>query len=228
MSVQNMNIRRLTFVTLALVAIVAVFRFWPDKPMGSAISGPAGASDGAAGASKHGSASTSAVEHNLAVPAQSPSPGVAAVGVGTPTTSAGPQGSAVEINVLAPATVKAGESFEATVNLDAPGSIRQLSFSVSYDRSVLQLVGSSEGTLVQQEGASARFAAEDPNEGYVLVRLDANDGSAIAGAGGVAVLKFQALKAGTSPVILYNVVVNNEPAGASTTASVGQAAVSVN
>jgi Cohesin domain len=143
-------------------------------------------------------------------------------------TAAGPQGAPVQINVGAPATVRAGDSFEATVNLEAYGGIRQLAFLVTFDKRVLQFVGSSKGLFVQQAGAPAQFDAEDPSDGYVLVNLEVNNGYAIAGAGSVVILQFQALKSGVTPIALNNITfVDNVTAGASTTTSAHEALVTV-
>jgi hypothetical protein len=119
-------------------------------------------------------------------------------------TLAGPQGAPVQIDVRTPATIQSGESFQVTVDLEAYGGIRQLAFSVSYNQRVLQLLGASEGTF-QQGGIPTEFGAEEPSDGNILVKLDVNNGLAIAGAGTLAILQFQALKAGTSPVTVHSI-----------------------
>jgi hypothetical protein len=120
-------------------------------------------------------------------------------------TPAGAQGAPLQIDVRTPATVQSGESFQVTVDLEATGGIRQLTFSVTYNQHVLQLVGSSEGTFVQQWGIPAEFQAEEPSDGNILVRLDVNNGLTIAGTGSVAILQFQALNAGSSPVTVHSI-----------------------
>ena len=68
----------------------------------------------------------------------------------------------------------------------------------------------------------------NPSDGYVLVNLDVNNGYAIAGAGSVVILQFQALKSGVTPIALNNITfVDNVTAGASTTTSAHEVLVTV-
>ena len=84
-----------------------------------------------------------------------------------------------------------------TIEVQAPRGIRQLEFSVTYKMSILRLVKSSAGAFAQVGGSSAHF--EEVSDGSLLVRIAAESG-VIAGAGNVAVLEFQALKRGESPL----------------------------
>ena len=89
-----------------------------------------------------------------------------------------------------------------TIDVQALRGIRQLAFSVTYKKSILRLVGSSPGAFAQQSGTSVQF--EESSDGYLLVRIDLESG-VIAGAGSVAVLEFQALKRGVSPLSVNGV-----------------------
>lgn len=212
----NKIVRRGVCVLL-LLGIAVLVRLWPDKHAQNAMpfTPP--------GKPREPAASTSRVE---ATPVMPTAP--VARGTAVSDTTAGPQRAPVQINVDAPATVRAGDSFEATVNLEAYGGIRQLAFLVTFDKRVLQFVGSSKGLFVQQAGAPVQFDAEDPSDGYVLVNLDVNNGYVIAGAGSVVILQFQALKSGVAPIALNNITfVDNVTAGASTTTSAHEVLVTV-
>ena len=88
-----------------------------------------------------------------------------------------------------------------TIEVQALRGIRQLAFSVTYKKSILQHVGSSPGAFAQQGGA-AQF--EEVSDGSLLVRIDV-ESSVLAGAGSVAVLEFQALRPGVSPLSIQGV-----------------------
>jgi len=111
----------------------------------------------------------------------------------------------LRIDVEAPVTVRAGEAFQVTVDVDANRGIRKLDFIVNFDRRVLQLVGSSPGTFVQHAALPAEFGAQEPSDGHVLVHFDVYNGLAVAGAGSVVILELQVLKAGTSPVTVDDI-----------------------
>jgi hypothetical protein len=214
--VHNKIIRRVVFV-IVLLAIVVLVRLWPDKSAKDATSFTP------ADKPRQLAASTATVEATPVMPAAPGARGTAVSG-----TPVGPQGAPVQIEVRTPATVQSGESFQVTVDLEAYGGIRQLAFSLTYNQSVLQLVGSSEGTFVQRWGIPAEFGAEEPSDGNILVRLDVNNGLAIAGAGSVAILQFQALKAGTSPLTVHSITfVESGSPHTSTTPSVQQGLVEV-
>ncbi len=210
--------RRSTLIIILIVAIVALVRLWPDKSAkgdeNSSASPPA---------NQQRVAATSAIESTSAT-LQAPVVRDAA----TLQTPAVPQRAPIRIDVRVPATVHSGESFEASVDVEANGGIQQLAFSVTYNKTILQLVGSTEGTFVQQHGVPARFGAEEPSDGNILVNLEVNNGAAIAGSGSVAILQFQTLKAGTSPVTVDSITfVESGRPGTSTTDAVHQGLVTV-
>jgi Cohesin domain len=219
---QGKTLGRIALVILIL-AIVAFVHYWRDNP-------------GSKGALSSGSADETRQKTITPKPpgeadfGASPTAvvrGAATDGTALPMPAA-PQRAAVRIDVGAPATVRTGDSFEATVNLDAYGGIRHLAFQVTFDKRVLQFVDSSKGLFVQQAGAPAQFNAEDPSDGFVNVNLDVNNGYAIAGAGSVVILQFQAIKSGVTPIALTNITfVDNVTAGTSTTTSAHDALVTV-
>ena len=89
-----------------------------------------------------------------------------------------------------------------TIDVQALRGIRHLEFSVTYKKSILRLIGSAPGAFAQQGGTSVQF--EESSDGYLIVRIDLESG-VIAGAGSVAVLEFQALKRGVSPLSVQDV-----------------------
>jgi hypothetical protein len=199
---QGKTLRRFAFVILVL-ATVAVVHFWKDKSDSrtAVSSAPANKSQKTITLKPQGDADFR--------PSAAPLSRDTAAGgmpmemtVPTPTRAMPPGAAAVQIEVRAPATVRVGDFFEATVNLEAHSGVRQVAFFVTYDSSVLQFVDSSEGLLVQQGGASAQFLADEPIGGRINVDMDVGDGSPIAGAGNLVILHFQAVRAGTSPLSL--------------------------
>jgi len=126
------------------------------------------------------------------------------------TTDERPATALTRIELRAPPTVVSGQTFPIMIDVQAPVGVRQLSFSVTYSKSILQLVGSTPGTFVQQGGTSVHF--EDVSEGSLLVRVETG---VVAGAGNIAVLEFQAIRRGVSPLavetVTYVVDVGGEP-----------------
>jgi len=221
-SMQKKVAQRIAFAILAL-AIAAGVRLWAGKSTTGA------ASPAPEGASAHRATSTSIADTGPRVYASPAERRGVAGAAPFSTAPAIPQATPLQLVVRAPDNVQVGESFEVTVNVEAPGGIRQLAFAVTYNKRVLQLVGSSEGTFTKQGGAPAQFGAEEPSDGNILVRLEVDNGWAIGGTGSVAVLQFQALKAGSSPVAIDGVtLVDSGPVAASTTSSVKEAVVIVN
>ena len=72
---------------------------------------------------------------------------------------------------------------------------------MTYKSSILRHVGSSAGAFAQQGGSTAHF--EEVSDGSLLVRVA--ESGVIAGAGSVAVLEFQAVKPGVSPLAVEGV-----------------------
>ena len=209
--------RRLALLAL-VVAAVAFVRLWPDIFTKENV-----VPSTSLGAREQHPSSVSLAEPNSAAPSVPVARGPPAAD--SPTM---PRGIPVQIEIRAPAVVHSGESFQATVDLEANSGIQQLAFSVTYDKSVLQLVGSSEGTFIKQAGVPVQFGAEEPSDGNILVNLHVSDGLTVSGTGSLAVLQFQALKVGTSPITAQSITfVESGRPGASTTASVHQGVVTV-
>ena len=110
----------------------------------------------------------------------------------------------VRIEVRAPADVRVGEVFQARIEIEASIPLRDLAFSIVYDKSRLSLVGRSEGAFVQR-ATSSEFGVDEPSDGYIEVVFRAVNGSAATGSGSIAVFEFEAIRPGTSGIELANV-----------------------
>ena len=94
-----------------------------------------------------------------------------------------------------PDTVRKGDTFLVTLDLQALLALRHLEFSVTYDKSILRLLETSPGAFAQRGDNVVHF--EESSDGYLLVRVDFGRGP-IDGAGTVAALEFQARRGGAS------------------------------
>jgi len=182
-------------IVLLAIAVGAIMHFWP-RP----VEQPPGASSASGNASytapvAPGDSRTSAQQSTTSAP--SPERAAQAGTVERRLVKA------VQIEIRGPDTVRSGDTFPVTIDVRALRGIRHLAFSVTYKKSILQLIGSSPGALAQQGGASAQIF-EESSDGYLLVRIDLESG-VMAGAGSVAVLEFQALKRGVSPLSVHGV-----------------------
>ena len=152
-------------------------------------------------------------------------PGVTASNaVPTPAARSAP----VRLDVRAPSSARVGDRVTITIDAEAFGGIRNLSFAVIYDGTMLELVSSSPGSFVQQASAPATLSAQDPSTGNVLVNMEVTNDGLAAAAGTVVVLEFNALRAGTSPITLRDVsFLERERSRSSASAVVQPASVTV-
>jgi hypothetical protein len=187
--------RNLTAVALLAIAVGAIMYFWPlgdQHPIAPTASGnvphrdAAGASLGASAAA-YSPSTTSALSPERAPPPDTVEPSRLAP---------------LRIDIRAPDTVRSGDTFAVTIDVQASQAIRHLAFSVTYNQSTLRLVGSSPGAFAKQGGSAVQF--EESSDGYLLVRIDP-ESTVFVGAGSVAVLEFQALERGVSPLTVQDV-----------------------
>jgi hypothetical protein len=106
----------------------------------------------------------------------------------------------VRLQVHSPTNVQVGEVFEVRIDVDAYGGIRELMFTVRYERSRLSLVHWAEGDFARQGGLPSGFGAQEPSDGNIDVTFKVHNGLSVAGAGSLAVLQFEALRSGTSGI----------------------------
>jgi hypothetical protein len=145
-------------------------------------------------------AKTPRAQHNdveasprLLAPTIPTSPSVEAVA------SVGAGGVPVQVGVHAPAAVAVGETFEARVQVEAPGGVRRLLSAIRFDKKRLRLVDASEGDFARR-GPPAQFAVDEPSDGNVQISLVVRDDVWVAGAGSASVLRFEAIAAGTTTI----------------------------
>jgi len=194
--------RPVAFGLLLIVAIVAFVALRPDNPENKS---PAPSPSSNASPGRAAPASTVGVD-----PATPPAgAGATDNKSGSENQSAAaartPQFAPTRMEIRTPAMVRAGETFQATVDVGSDGGIRKLEFTVNYNKNVLQVVGSSAGTFVQHAALPAQFDAQEPSDGSVLVSFEVDNGLAVTGTGSVVVLELQALKAGQSRVTVDNI-----------------------
>jgi len=185
----------LTAVALLAIALGAIMHFWPSADQSAiAPSASQNASD----------------RHSPGAPTRSPTPSQGQATTSAPSadraaqlgTVGQPPDTPARFEIRAPATVRSGDTFPVTIEVQALRGIRQLAFSLTYKQSILQLVVSSPGAFAPKAGASSQF--EEVSDGSLLVRMDLDSG-VIAGAGSIAVVEFQALRRGVSPLSIEGV-----------------------
>ena len=106
----------------------------------------------------------------------------------------------VRLDVDAPHDVRLGDVFQARVRIEANGPVRDLSFSVTYEKSRLRLVGHSQGDFARQPGVASEFGMDEPSDGNIEVSFNAVNGSTATGAGALVVLDFEPIGAGSSGI----------------------------
>jgi hypothetical protein len=208
--------RKLTVLALLAIVVGAIIHFWPQ-----------GASQTNVPTASENSSRRPAGETpvSAATPSPGPPPSVLPAERTSPqATIEAPPAKAVRFALRAPPMARSGDSFSVTIDLQALRAIRHLEFAVTYKKSILRLLGSAPGAFAQQPGVSVQF--EESSEGHLLVRVD--HGSGAIGAGSIAVLEFQALRRGASPLAVQDVsYVEPGGQGPATTAEVFETSVLV-
>jgi hypothetical protein len=110
----------------------------------------------------------------------------------------------VRLEVRAASDVRVGDVFPARIDIEAEDTLRELVFSVSYDKSRLALVAWSAAGFTRQSGLSSELAVDEPSDGNIQVNFKADNQTSAAGAGSLIEFQFEAIKAGTSGIALEN------------------------
>jgi general secretion pathway protein D len=101
----------------------------------------------------------------------------------------------------APQSVKAGETFSVTLNVEAANPVHALPIEITFPADKLEAVEVTEGPFVKQERTDSNFAhAIDP--GKVVIGLLRNDPGGATGKGAAVTVKFKAKAAGVADVVL--------------------------
>jgi hypothetical protein len=197
-----MLIRRRRLIILGVVVtLFTLVSAWIDQPRWHYSAAPASSPDVA----QRDSADASSLRD--AVVAPSSGARMSSGGAVAPTAIAVPRNlnaAPVRLQLVAPTDVKVGDVFEARVDIEASREVGQLVFHVSYDKTRLSLVGWSAADFAQQWGFPAELAAQEPSDGNIDVMFTVGDGRLVAGAGNLALLQFEAIKAGASDITLQN------------------------
>ena len=117
---------------------------------------------------------------------------------------------AVPITVAAPQKVLVGEMNDLVVDVGANAGINEISFTVRFDANVLQVRAGKEGDWSVDAGLNARFVAEIPDEAdRVQIRSAVSRQRGGMAGGRVAIVQFQAIAPGTTPVLITDIVVKD-------------------
>jgi hypothetical protein len=121
-----------------------------------------------------------------------------------------PTAFAVPITVAAPQKLLVGEMSELIVGVGANTGLSEISFTVQFDADVLQVRVGAEGDWTAGAGPNAIFSAKISDAEDRLQIRSAVSGRQLGTAGGsVAIVQFQAVAAGTTLVMISDVVVKD-------------------
>ena len=121
------------------------------------------------------------------------------------TSSVGVPAAPVRLELRAPSDIRIGDVFEARIDIEANAPVRDLMFTIAYEKSRLSLVGRARGEFLEQPGVSSEFGIDEPSDGYVEISFRAVNGSVATGFGTVVTLQFEAIRPGMSRIELQNV-----------------------
>jgi general secretion pathway protein D len=108
--------------------------------------------------------------------------------------------------MVGPASVRAGEAFDVTLELDAAAPLRGMPVQLSYDRAHLALESIEEGGYFSQDGARTSFTRNiQPADGIARAGVLRNAATSVAGRGTVYKLRFKALAAGGATIAVTGV-----------------------
>jgi len=102
----------------------------------------------------------------------------------------------------APAEVRPGEMFTATLELEAATPVRALPVQLRYSPEVLQIVDIEEGPFFRRAGSSSFTRAIDPGTGTASAGALSNQPEGAQGRAPLIVLRLRALKAGQAEVVV--------------------------
>lgn len=113
--------------------------------------------------------------------------------------------SPVVLSLSAPADVRAGDIFTASVGIKTDVPVRGMPLVLDYDPKSLQAVDAEEGTFLKQDNAVVSLSKNvQQNEGRMSIGLLRNIADGAKGEGALLTLKFKALKAGDTEIRLVS------------------------
>jgi hypothetical protein len=182
----NRNSRRVASIAIAVaVAVVTLLAYLGDEP--------------SVGTAADEARTPRAQRDDVEVSPRVLAPAIATIPSVEATASVDAGGVPVQVGVHAPAAVGVGETFEARVQVEAPGGVRRLLLAIRFDKKRLRLVDASEGDFARR-GPPAEFSVDEPSDGNVQISLVVRDDVWVAGAGSASVLRFEAIAPGTTMI----------------------------
>ena len=110
----------------------------------------------------------------------------------------------MRLRVIAPASVKRGEVFTASIVGETAAAVRRYAFGGRFDAARLRRQGASLGDFMQNGGAFATLVedAGESADGRLAIEVEQDGGSGVEGSGALAVLQFTAYNTGPASIAL--------------------------
>jgi general secretion pathway protein D len=117
--------------------------------------------------------------------------------------TAGTPGQALALKLQGPASVRAGEVFDVTVQADSAAALRGMALQLRFPAQLLQIQDVIEGKFFKQDGGvTSKTKALEQSAGLVSTAVLRQGAEGINGQGAVATFRFQALQAGEAQIRL--------------------------
>ena len=114
---------------------------------------------------------------------------------------------AIRLTVMAPSSVKQGETFDVAINGETSAPAHHYVFTVHFDPATLKALGASAGNFMERGSALAKFVENAGTNGQLTIDVEQDGGSGVEGSGSLAVIQFQALSPGSTNIGLSQIEV---------------------
>jgi general secretion pathway protein D len=115
----------------------------------------------------------------------------------------------LDLNLLAPVSVKQGDIFSISINADVQAAVSRYRFEIQYDPGQLESIAATGGNFMEQGSAYSHLSENAAaNSGNVAIEVEQDGGGGVEGAGSFAVIQFRALTSGNAVVTLQNIEAN--------------------
>ena len=104
----------------------------------------------------------------------------------------------IQLEIVAPETVKAGSEFIAQILVNATVPLRSYTLTIGFDPAVLEVHSTTIGDFMQNGGALAKLMADTgaSSDGRITIEVEQDGGSGVEGAGALADVHFKAVSTG--------------------------------
>lgn len=116
----------------------------------------------------------------------------------------------ITLKVMAPDTVRLGETFTISIDAETSAPVKRCSFVVRLDPLRLKVLGTNGGNFMQQGNALAEFTESMGTSGQLVLAVEQNGGMGAEGAGSVAAIQVQALAPGLTTIELAQIEVADD------------------